>query len=161
MSHVHAGQVLQLSRGEMRLTYDTGVKMRLLAPTEFVVGAAGGRLRRGGLRAVVPEEGRGFTIETPNGKVVDLGTEFGVAVDDFGVSEVSVFQGIVDMFPVMGGIDAKTIRLTKGEAVQWNSETFVRLKADPLRFGGGDNLPTDGAPRRRDRLSTRTSTSAD
>ena len=94
------------SRGEIRLTYDTGVELRLLAPAEFVVGAAGGSLRRGGLRAVVPEKGRGFTIETPNGKVVDLGTEFGVAVDDFGVSEVSVFQGIVDMFPVLGGADA-------------------------------------------------------
>ena len=98
-SHVSAGHVLQLTRGEMRLTYGSGVELRLLGPAEFVVGPAGGRLVRGGVRAVVPEKGRGFTIETPNGKVVDLGTEFGVAVDDFGVSEVNVFQGMVDAFP--------------------------------------------------------------
>jgi FecR protein len=144
LSHVHAGQVLQLSQGEIRLAYENGVKLRLLAPAEFVVDATGGRLLRGGLRAIVPKTGRGFTIETPNGKVVDLGTEFGVAVDDFGVSEVSVFQGIVDMFPVLGGVDAKTIRLTKGEAIQWNSATLVRLKADPLRFEDGGLKPLVG-----------------
>lgn len=138
MSQVRAGDSLHLSRGEIRLTYHSGVELRLLAPADFIVHAEGGELRRGGLRAVVPEEGRGFTIETPNGKVVDLGTEFSVAVDDFGVSEVSVFQGIVDAFPSStAGDGTQTIRLTKGEAVQWNRETFIRLKADPLRFRDG------------------------
>ncbi len=135
-SHVSAGHVLQLTRGEMRLTYGSGVELRLLGPAEFVVGPAGGRLVRGGVRAVVPEKGRGFTIETPNGKVVDLGTEFGVAVDDFGVSEVNVFQGMVDAFPAMRSGSAESVRLKKGEAVQWNSETLVHLSADAVPFGG-------------------------
>ena len=43
--------------------------------------------RRGELVARVPEAGHGFTIETPHGKVVDLGTEFGVVVDDFGLGD--------------------------------------------------------------------------
>jgi hypothetical protein len=135
-SHLSAGYNLQLARGEMRLTYATGVELRLLGPTEFVIGPTGGRLLRGGLRAVVPEKGRGFTIETPNGKVIDLGTEFAVAVDDFGISEVNVFQGMVDMVPQIRGGAAQTMRLTKGEAVQWNSDTFVRIKADASAFGG-------------------------
>jgi FecR protein len=144
-SHVSAGHVLQLARGEMRLTYGTGVELRLLGPAEFVVGSAGGKLVRGGVRAVVPKKGRGFTIETPNGKVVDLGTEFGVAVDDFGVSEVNVFQGMVDMFPALSSGAAETVRLTKGEAVQWNSEALVHLKADSVPFGGAVSLPTGKA----------------
>jgi hypothetical protein len=135
-SHVGAGHSLQLVRGEMRLTYTTGVELRLLGPAEFVVGPAGGRLLRGGVRAVVPEKGRGFTIETPNGKVIDLGTEFGVAVDDFGLSEVNVFQGKVDMVSEVRGGPARTMRLTKGEAVQWNSDTLVQLKAGPSVFDG-------------------------
>src|SRR4029078_11942463 len=73
-SQVSAGHILQLERGEMRLTYPTGVELRLMGPAAFVVAPAGGGLRRGGVRAVVPEKGRGFTIETPNGKVIDLGT---------------------------------------------------------------------------------------
>jgi hypothetical protein len=141
-SHVGAGHNLQLARGEMRLTYASGVELQLLGPAEFVVGPTGGRLQRGGVRAVVPEKGRGFTIETPNGKVIDLGTEFGVAVDDFGVSEVNVFQGMVDMVPETRGGAAQTIRLNKGEAVQWNSDTYVRLKADAAAFGGSSRGPS-------------------
>jgi hypothetical protein len=135
-SHVSVGHILKLARGEMRLTYPTGVELRLLGPAEFVVGSSGGRLQRGGVRAVVPEKGRGFTIETPNGKVIDLGTEFGVAVDDFGVSEVNVFQGMVDMVPEIRGGEARSMRLTKGEAAQWNSDTVIRLDANTSVFGG-------------------------
>src|SRR4029079_2923761 len=47
-SQVSAGHILQLERGEMRLTYPTGVELRLMGPAEFVVEPAGGRLRRGG-----------------------------------------------------------------------------------------------------------------
>ena len=135
-SHVSVGHSLQLSRGEMHLTYATGVELQLSGPADFVIGPTGGRLLRGGVRAVVPEKGRGFTIETPNGRVIDLGTEFGVAVDDFGVSEVNVFQGMVDMVSDIRGEGSQTMRLTKGEAVQWNSDTFVRLKAAATAFGG-------------------------
>jgi hypothetical protein len=130
----------------MRLTYSTGVELRLLGPAEFVVGSAGGKLVRGGLRALVPEKGRGFTIDTPNGKVVDLGTEFGVAVDDFGVSEVNVYQGMVDAFPALRGGAAETVRLKKGEAVQWNSDALVRLKAEALLFGSAVRIPSSKSP---------------
>lgn len=142
-STLETGQTLELVQGEIRLTYTSGVELKLLAPAEFVVRADGGSLRRGGLRAIVTEAGRGFTIDTPNGKVVDLGTEFGVAVDDFGVAEVSVFQGIVDAFPAAnGGAAAKPIRLTKGQAVLWNRDTLIHMDADPLRF----ESPRDEAP---------------
>lgn len=144
MSHVSDGQTLKIARGDILLTYDSGAELRLLAPAEFVVGAAGGNLQRGGLRAIVPEKGRGFTITTPNGKVIDLGTEFGVAVDDFGLSEVSVFQGMVDMVPSLAGLNSDAIRLTQGEAVQWNGATLVRLKADHMQFGN-HVAPLDGS----------------
>lgn len=146
-SHVSAGQVLLLARGEMRLTYPTGVELRLFGPAEFVAGASGGRLRRGGVRAVVPEKGRGFTIETPNGKVIDLGTEFGVAVDDFGVSEVNVFQGMVDMVPDARDGAPRTMRLTKGEAAQWNADTVIRLPADASVFAGSVEAPSGKKPK--------------
>ena len=98
-SHVRSGQTLTLERGQIELTYLSGAKLLLTGPTEFLVQPAGGKLRRGELVARVPEAGHGFTIETPHGKVVDLGTEFGVVVDDFGVSQVSVFEGKVETFP--------------------------------------------------------------
>ena len=89
---IRAGDVLALTEGEVEMTYISGTKLLLIGPAEFLVGSAGGKLHRGGLIASVTQRGHGFTIEIPNGRIVDLGTEFAVTVDDFGVSEVSVFQ---------------------------------------------------------------------
>lgn len=134
-SSVRAGNTLVLAQGEVELLYDTGAKLLLLGPAEFLVQDIGGELRRGGLVASVPEAGHGFTIETPHGRVIDLGTEFGVVVDDFGVSEVCVFEGKVEAFPT-GLADARTkkIELTKGRALQWSNDTLVSMDADLKRF---------------------------
>ena len=127
-----AGDTVSLAEGQVELTYRSGTKLLLIGPADFVVEKEGGALRCGGLVASVTEAGHGFTIETPNGKVVDLGTEFGVAVDDLGVSEVSVFDGKVEAFP---GSDAGAkIELTKGHGLQWDQENLVELDADLRRF---------------------------
>lgn len=134
-SSVRAGNTLYLAQGEIELQYESGVRLILYGPAEFLVRDIGGVLRCGGLVASVPEAGHGFTIETPHGKVIDLGTEFGVVVDDFGVSEVSVFEGKVEAFPA-GLADAQTkkIELTKGRALQWSDDTLVSMDADRRRF---------------------------
>jgi hypothetical protein len=51
-------------------------------------------LYSGRLSATVPPEGIGFTVETPEAKVIDFGTEFSIDVDG-GASEVHVFDGLV------------------------------------------------------------------
>src|SRR5262249_55973492 len=53
------------------------------------------RLLGGKLAARVPEAAIGFEIVSPQGKVIDLGTEFGVAVGAGGATEVYVFEGQV------------------------------------------------------------------
>lgn len=128
------GDQLNLLEGEIELTYNTGTKLLLVAPAEFLVQAAGGQLRSGGLVTSVTDAGHGFTIETPNGKVVDLGTEFGVVVDDFGVSEVSVFQGKVEAFPLGKHIGSKKVELTKGRGLQWDEDAMIPLNANLRRF---------------------------
>jgi hypothetical protein len=134
-SIIRPGSRLRLIEGDIELIYDSGVKLLLIGPVDFVLDGGGGKLLRGGLMASVPQAGHGFTIETPNGKVVDLGTEFGVMVDDFGVSEVSVFEGKVEAFPASNSTprDGK-IRLTKGSALQWNNEVIKSLEADCRRL---------------------------
>lgn len=133
-SSVAFGNVLALVEGEIELTYSTGVKLLLIGPAEFLVKSTGGKLVRGGAVASVPEAGHGFTIETPSGKVVDLGTEFGVAVDDFGVSEVSVFQGRVEAFPDNEQGHGKKVELSRGHGLQWDQNTVKPLDADLRRF---------------------------
>lgn len=134
-SSISTGGVIKLSQGELELTYETGVQLLLMGPSEFVVREAGGELRRGSLVASVPEAGQGFTISTPNGKVVDLGTEFGVVVDDFGISEVSVYKGKVEAFPKqLQSPQEPKYELTKGHALQWSNQTIRSLSADPRRL---------------------------
>jgi len=134
-SHVTVGQRIQIDEGAVELTYDSGTKLLLIAPADFVVHDAGGQLARGGLIASVPEAGHGFTIVTPNGKVVDLGTEFGLAVDDFGVSEVSVFEGKVEAFPITADRDGKEkVELIKGDSLQWEQGGVTELSADLRKF---------------------------
>jgi hypothetical protein len=126
---------LRLLEGEIELEYESGVKLLLIGPVDFTLQNTGGELQRGGLMASVPPAGHGFTIATPNGKVVDLGTEFGVMVDDFGVSEVSVFEGKVEAFPATNVTPGDgRIRLTKGSALQWNDGMLKSLEADPRRL---------------------------
>ncbi len=133
-AYVSQGDRLLLELGEIELTYQSGTKLVLIGPAEFSVESEGGMLVKGGLVASVTEAGHGFTINTPNGKVVDLGTEFGVAVDDFGTSEVSVFKGKVEAFPVTKASTQEKHELNKGESIQWDKEAVVSLAADIRRF---------------------------
>ncbi|TWT78489.1 FecR protein [Posidoniimonas polymericola] len=133
-ARIEAGRSIKLADGEVELTYCCGTKLMLVGPAEFLVEPAGGKLVRGGLVASVTEAGHGFTIETPNGRVVDLGTEFGVAVDDFGVSEVNVFKGKVEAFPDGGPRRGEKIELNKGDGLQWSEDNFVQSSADLHRF---------------------------
>ena len=134
-SHVRSGQTLTIERGQIELTYSSGAKLQLTGPAEFLIQPAGGKLRRGELVARVPEAGHGFTIETPHGKVVDLGTEFGVVVDDFGVSQVSVFEGKVETFPT-GTVRSSRdkIELTSGRAIQWTDESVTPISLQGSRY---------------------------
>ena len=146
-SRVRAGQNLTLERGQVELTYGTGAKLLLTGPSEFLVRPTGGKLRRGELVARVPEAGHGFTIETPHGKVIDLGTEFGVVVDDFGVSQVSVFEGKVETLPTRsaGAVQDK-IELTSGRAIQWTENSIIPIRVQGRRYERSENDTASGDP---------------
>ena len=61
-------------------------------------------------------ESKGFTVETPFARVVDLGTEFGVEVEQGGKLQMAVFTGEVDLISGEGTGAVQRIRLAKGES---------------------------------------------
>ncbi len=90
------GEVVLLTKGAVELVTARGARVVVEAPAEFRFESAQQlRLRRGKVAAEVPPAAKGFTVFTPDGKAVDLGTRFGVDVPDSGASEVHVFQGEV------------------------------------------------------------------
>jgi len=52
-------------------------------------------LHKGKIRAHVPKVAVGFSVDLPRGKVIDLGTDFGIHVHEDGSAEVYVYRGKV------------------------------------------------------------------
>lgn len=86
----------QIAAGTVALVSARGARLVIEAPAEFYFESPQ-RLHvlRGRLAADVPPAAKGFTVITPAGDAVDLGTRFGVDVPASGAAEVHVFQGEV------------------------------------------------------------------
>lgn len=96
-SRVVAG-TLELVEGLATLRFDSGAKVVLEAPATLeIIDAMNCRLKRGTLVADVPHTAIGFTVDTKDAKVVDLGTRFGVSADDQGKYLVHVIEGLVEV----------------------------------------------------------------
>lgn len=110
---------LALVEGIATLKFKSGATVTIEAPTTLeILTAMHCRLIEGTLTADVPEPAHGFTIDTPDIKVVDLGTKFGVTAGSAGNSQVRVFEGEVEI----GGLkDGKMKRLTEGKGLHVGS----------------------------------------
>lgn len=105
---------LRLRNGRAMLRLDGGAELLLHGEVDLRLDDGGSvTLLAGEVRAEVPEAAVGFTIHTPGGKVVDLGTEFIASVNRDGQTEVSVVKGEVE---VPDG-DGVVHRLTTGNAL--------------------------------------------
>lgn len=96
-SRVVAG-TFELMEGLATLRFDSGAEVVLEAPATLeIIDAMNCRLKRGTLVADVPHTAIGFTVDTKDAKVVDLGTRFGVSADDDGKYLVHVIEGLVEV----------------------------------------------------------------
>ncbi len=116
---------LSLSEGKVSLLLENGVEVNLLAPVEVeFVSDMYLKIVRGQVTADVGEHGKGFVIETPQARVLDLGTRFGVDVSEVGTTDVVVFDGLVDL---KNRADDTVASLTAGEAVRVESDAARRI----------------------------------
>ena len=126
------GDRLKLRDGSAELTFDAGVQVKVFGPADFeITSPTSIRCSKGRVTTLVDKRGRGFTIETPRAKVVDLGTQFGLSISDSGETEVVVFQGMVDLsYSHAEAGDASSRRMQQGEALLVkNSGEFERVVA--------------------------------
>lgn len=132
-----AGQLLDLEVGLAEVEFSSGAKVVLQGPARFVTASYNdSRLDRGRLAAVVPDGAEGFTVRTPGMDVVDLGTEFGVAIEGEEKADVHVFKGTVEMEAATKSGDTKSIRLTKNEAAQYDKTScdIVHIPVNDHKF---------------------------
>jgi hypothetical protein len=111
------------------------------ADLEFVSGMES-RLHRGRLLMRVNEAGHGYRVETPKGSVIDLGTEFGVAVGGDDRVETHVLSGEVEAIPDGG----RKVLLKKDDALLFDGGNGTRFKTDGGSFYTELPPPRSGRP---------------
>jgi hypothetical protein len=130
------GSTTRLSQGRAELTFRNGVRTVIEAPAEWtMVDDSRLDLRRGSAWVEVPPLATGFQVFTPNLEITDLGTEFGVLVEEDRHDEVHVFSGVVEARRRASAETPRRVRLTAGSAAAATPLPLLELiPARPERF---------------------------
>lgn len=137
-----------LERGAATLQLDNGVELKLRGPSELTLLSVDHCvLNRGQVSARVPEGAIGFRLDAPGLNVVDLGTEFSLAVDESGAPQVHVFKGKVRA--ALPTLPASRTELNTGETASFDVAKGVvtreAIEPSPPQFprlDGDDGVPT-------------------
>lgn len=130
--------VFTLQRGIARLDFSNGAQVAIEGPASLeIVDAFHVVLRRGIVTARIPESAHGFVVDTTSARVVDLGTAFGVSVNEEGITDVCVFEGEVEV----NQRDSESVnpvphRVFEGQAIRAASSlpTIESVDYDTRRF---------------------------
>jgi hypothetical protein len=110
---------LRLKSGLAQIEFYQGARVTLEGPAEFrLISSSEAYCTSGKLSAHVPPQAVGFRIETPKGTIVDLGTDFGLDLND-AAGELHVFKGEVELHAA--GAAMKPLR--EGEGMTLGSDT--------------------------------------
>ncbi len=133
------GESYAISAGSVSLITARGARIVIEAPAEFRFESAQRlHMKRGRLAADVPPAAKGFTVITPTGDAVDLGTRFGVDVPSSGAAEVHVFQG--EVITKASGAQANQ-SLRGGDAVSFAQGASTARELRSSAFIQPDELP--------------------
>jgi len=129
---LRTGRALRIDRGLAEIRFRCGTRVVIEGPAHLdLVSARSIRLRQGKLTARVPAEAIGFEVLSPQGKVIDLGTEFGVSVAANGVTDVYVFEGQVEAYPTG---QPEKVNLVERQAARIAAGRVTATDSDPNRF---------------------------
>lgn len=117
LSRVPFGESIAFESGVMDLMLSSGAEIVIEGPAEFVLKSTKRALVQKGKFVVrCGPDAVGFEVESPDAKVIDLGTVFGISVVDNERTDVVVYDGAVDL-SARGSSKPLAQRLTAGEAI--------------------------------------------
>lgn len=121
----------RLAQGSARLRLDNGVDLLLTGPVDLELRSSDyGVLHRGRLAARVPPQAIGFRVDAGNLRVVDLGTEFGLVMDNEQRPGVHVFEGKVEA-SVADGRTTAWLELNGGQTARLDHR---QAALEPMSF---------------------------
>ncbi|MEM9347726.1 MAG: FecR domain-containing protein [Planctomycetota bacterium] len=129
---LYAGQRFTLDEGSVQITTRTGAVIELQAPSTFgVQGINNVWISEGRLIAsCATSASKGFTVDTPNARIVDYGTDFSVQAGTDGRTRVQVLEGEVKVATRRGGaVIGETVSLGAQQAaiVYAGQKSVVRV----------------------------------
>lgn len=111
------GRTLRFLKGSIEVVFSQGVHVILEGPAEMTIdGPLSVTIKQGRVMTRVGKEGIGFTVNTPTGRIVDQGTEFGVDINPEKGVKVVVFDGKVDVYPESSPT-SMMVSMKQGEAL--------------------------------------------
>lgn len=120
---------LRLKSGLAQIEFYQGARVTLEGPAEFrLISSSEAYCASGKLSAHVPPQAVGFRIDTPKGTIVDLGTDFGLDLND-AAAELHVFKGEVELHAA--GAAMKPLR--EGQGMTLGTDTRS-IRADLAAF---------------------------
>ena len=124
---------LRLKSGAALVEFYSGARVIVEGPAELqLVSATEAFCRVGRVSAQVPTPAHGFKMGAPGMMVTDLGTEFGLSVEQGAAPEVHVFTGKVELR--RPNITPEPVVLPAGRAVRVEASTLVDIPADRAAF---------------------------
>lgn len=137
-STLAAGASLEIDQGMLELDLAGRGRLIVEGPARLDFPAAGRAvLHQGRVVMRATEKGHGYQIETPQGNIIDIGTEFGVTVDDDGLVETHVIEGRIEAIPTRGqavlllGNDALKMGPEGGEPIAADAGEYYTLMPPP------------------------------
>ncbi len=122
---------LHLESGLVELKFDRGAIVIVEGPADFeVLGPQHAYLHRGRVVTRLAKGTRGFILDSPRGRLVDQGTEFGVSVGASGDTEVHVLEGKVQAAPTR----QPTVQLAVNQAARLTTQRVEQFTADAGGF---------------------------
>lgn len=118
---------LSLQSGVAMIRFECGADVILEGPADLeLLSATSINLLKGKASVKVPEGMKGFEVFSPQGRVLDLGTEFGVTVSGTGSTDVVVFDGEVETF--VGRDRSTSLRLRENESATISQDKMMITK---------------------------------
>ncbi len=127
-----ASRRLQLTGGLVELKFARGATVIIEGPADFeVLGPQHAFLHQGRAVTRLPKGTKGFILDSPRGRLVDQGTEFGVSVTSSGDTEVHVLEGKVEALP---SSQPQAVQLSVNQAARLTPQHVEQFAADAVGF---------------------------
>ncbi len=125
--------LLKLKSGIAEIGFNSGAQVVLEGPSAISLQTSNRAfLEYGKLTADVPPQASGFAVNTPRLNIVDIGTRFGVSVDQDGNSELHVMEGEVEASRSSGNAITMLVR----EGISLRADSRTRSSLQPIPYAG-------------------------